>query len=368
MSFSKENLKDLINVAITNKASDVHIRTDETPSLRINKDLIPVKSSVFLKEDIVDLINIITKDKMDATKNNIVHQLEEFHEEDGGYEIPDLCRLRYNIFKYSGKLGVVFRIIKTKVPSFEELRLVPIIKKIAEQKRGLILVTGATGHGKSTTLATMINHINNNFNKHIVSIEDPIEYVHPQIKSRISQREVGIDTISFTDGLKSALRQDPDVILIGEMRDSETISTALKAAETGHLVLSTMHTTNAMTTIGRIISMFPSEQQQEVRKRLSIALNATIGQRLIPTLDKKNLIPAIEIMISTPGIKEAIRGEEPMEKIPVIIEDSYSKDGSGGQSFDQHLWELFKNGLISKDTATKEASSTSNFLQKMLVN
>lgn len=358
MSFTFKHLKSLAEVAVRYNASDIHIRSDEAPSLRIHGELVPVQSKVFGHNDILNLIKIILKDEnfKDVGKKEL----------DGSHEVEGVCRLRYNIFQYDKKVGVVFRIIKTTVPTIDELGFDETLKKIALRHRGLVLVTGATGSGKSTTLAAIINYINNKRATHIVSIEDPIEYVHQNQISRITQREVGIDTTDFSSALKSALRQDPDVILIGEMRDTETISTALKAAETGHLVLSTMHTTDALSTIGRIIGMFPSEEQEEIRERLSENLYATIGQRMVKGLND-NIVVAQEIMISTPGIKECILGEEPLQNITSILERGFSEAGNGSRTFDQELMRLFKSGRIDKKTALEAATSGDDFIQKLII-
>jgi len=246
------------------------------------------------------------------------------------------------------------------------LEMPNIVSRIALQKRGLILVTGATGAGKSTTLAAMINHINENCGSHIVTIEDPIEYMHTQKMSRISQREVGKDTEDFNSGLRSALRQDPDIISIGEMRDPISANIALKASETGIVVFSTMHTTNAVATIGRIISMFPTEEQVEARKRLAENLYAIIGQRMLPGKNGRTVI-AQEIMVTSAGIKDCIAGKDDLNRIPSIISQGIGKSTNGGQTFDQHIMYLFQNGFIEKDVALSAVSSQSDFVQQLLI-
>ena len=281
MAFSAKHLRSLTEVAVNHAASDIHIRTGEPPCLRIRGDLVPIQTKDFKLKDIIDLAKILVG--IDAEKDISV---EDLNEVDGSYEIEGICRLRYNIFGYTQRMGIVLRIINSVVPTIESLGFSSIIKKIALQPRGLILVTGATGSGKSTTLAAMISYINRKKHAHILTIEDPIEYVYTQDQSRITQREIGIDTISFANALRAALRQDPDIILIGEMRDKETISIALKAAETGHLVLSTVHTTDAIRTVGRVVSMFPEGEQEDVRKRLADNLYATISQRMLKGIRK----------------------------------------------------------------------------------
>lgn len=360
MAFSLKNLSSLLNVAIQHKASDIHIRTNEMPCLRIRGELVPVQTKVFSPDDINDIIQIVVTDK------DQLELLNKKNEIDGAFGIDQLCRVRYNIFRYFNQYGLVLRIINTEVPKLESLEMSKAIAKIALQKRGLILITGATGSGKSTTLAAMINHINENRSSHIITIEDPIEYLHPQKMSRISQREVGRDTEDFTSGLRSALRQDPDVISIGEMRDPITANIALKAAETGHVVFSTLHTTNTVTTIGRIISMFPSHEQPEVRKRLAENLYAIIGQRMLPGKNGKTVI-AQEIMITSPGIRDCISGKDDLNRIPHIIMQGTGKSTTGAQTFDQHIMYLYQKGIIEKEVALDAVSSQSDFIQKLIV-
>ena len=358
MGFSLKNLTALVKVAMDHKASDIHIRTDEAPCLRINGSIVPIQTKNFSAQDVLDIATILTLSKV---------KVENQSELDGAYDFEQLCRVRYNFFRYNQKYGIILRLVNSEIPTIEDLGLSPSIAKICRQKRGLVLVTGATGSGKSTTLAAMINHINQNSSAHIVTVEDPVEFVHPQIKSRITQREIGSDTDDFSTALRAALRQDPDIILIGEMRDPETISIALKAAETGHLVLSTVHTTNASATIGRIIAMFPKEEQEYVQKRLAEHLYATISQRML-TSTMGDVVIAQEIMITSPGIRECIVGKESLSRLNTIIAQSKNnKDGVPGQSFDQHILELYQNGHISKETALAAVSSQADFNQKLLV-
>lgn len=360
MAFSLKNLSSLLNVAIQHKASDIHIRTNEVPCLRIRGELVPIQTKNFSPEDIDDIIKILVAD------NNLYSQLNNRSEIDGAFGIEDLCRVRFNIFRYFGYFGIVLRVINTQVPNLANLDMSSAIARIALQKRGMILVTGATGSGKSTTLAAMINHINENRASHIVTIEDPIEYLHPQKMSRISQREIGKDTEDFASGLRSALRQDPDVISIGEMRDSITANIALKAAETGHVLFSTLHTTNTVTTIGRIISMFSAHEQTEVRKRLAENLYAIIGQRMLPGKNGRTVI-AQEIMVTSPGIRDCIAGKDDINRIPSIISQGQGKSTNGGQTFDQHIMYLYQKGFIEKEVALAAVSSQSDFIQKLIV-
>lgn len=360
MAFTLKNLASLISVGIQHRASDIHIRTNEVPCLRIRGELVPVQTKIFSPEDLSDIVKLLLSEK------NIEYNPQSKIELDGAFHIPHLCRIRYNIFHYFGHIGVVLRIINTEVPNLAQLELPKILGQIGLQKRGLVLVTGATGSGKSTTLAAMLNHINENRASHIITIEDPIEFLHDQKKSRISQREVGKDTEDFASALHSALRQDPDVISIGEMRDSITANIALKAAETGHMVLSTLHTTNTVTTIGRIISMFPTHEQQEVRKRLAENLYAIIGQRMLPGKSGRIVI-AQEIMVTSPGIKDCISGKDDLNRIPTIISQGQGKSTNGGQTFDQHIMYLFQKGVIEKEVALEAVSSQADFIQKLIV-
>ncbi len=360
MSFSLKNLSSLLSVAIQHKASDIHIRTNEAPCLRIRGELVAIQTKSFSPEDLNDIIQIL------VGSSNYTDQLGQKAELDGAFGIENLCRVRFNIFRYNGHFGVVLRVINTQIPDLSSLDMPSVIEKIALQKRGMILVTGATGSGKSTTLAAMINHINENVGSHIITIEDPIEYLHPLKKSRISQREVGSDTEDYTSGLRSALRQDPDVILIGEMRDPITANISLKAAETGHVVFSTLHTTNTLTTIGRFISMFPSHEQPEVRKRLAENLYAIIGQRMLPGKNDRTVI-AQEIMVTSAGIRDCIAGKDDINRIPSIIIQGQGKSTNGGQTFDQHIMYLYKKGFISKDVALDAVSSQSDFIQKLII-
>ena len=335
MAFTEKHLSSLIKAAVENDASDIHIREGEPPCFRITGDLVPVQTKKFTNENIIDIMRIFLGDSPAAKS------LSKQNELDGGYTIDGFCRLRYNFFRYQANIGIICRIIKEKIPTIEQLGLPSVLKTIAERQRGMILVTGATGSGKSTTLAAMIDYINSSRPCHIITIEDPVEYLHPQKTARITQREVGLDTIDYTIGLRSAMRQDPDVILIGELRDAETISTALKASETGHVVFATVHTTDATKTIGRIIAMFSSEEQNEVRKRLSENLYSTISQRMLKSKNDTRVV-ATEIMISTPGIKDCISGKDSLNRINEIIRKGRGKEGNGSRSFDQHIMALYK--------------------------
>ncbi|MFZ8932809.1 MAG: type IV pilus twitching motility protein PilT [Bacteriovoracaceae bacterium] len=359
MPFTIDNLKSLADLATKHNASDIHLRSNEAPCLRVKGKLLPVQAKSFSLDDIKDISEILMNKKMD------LNELKSMQETDGAFEIEGICRIRFNFFRYNDNYGLILRIIKNEIPSIDSLGFLPVVKKVSQFNNGLVLVTGATGSGKSTTLASMINEINENKSYHIVTIEDPIEYIHPQKKSRISQREIGRDTTSFANALKASLRQDPDVILIGEMRDKETVDIALKASETGHCVFSTLHTTDALSTIGRIISLFPPQEQDNIRKRLAINLKATISQRM---LNKKDggVTVAMEVMLNNPGIQECILGEEPLGKIPTVISNQKEQGGTGGQTFDQHLVELFDNGIISKEEVLSAITNQTEFMQRLI--
>lgn len=361
MAFTEKNLLELSKLAIKHSASDIHLRTGEQPILRIAGNLVVVQSSVISSEDMLSVCSLITEIAPKDITNNSLNEL------DGSYELPEMCRFRFNIFRYNNHYGVVLRVINTNVPTLDELKFSPVVKEIANLERGLVLVTGATGSGKTTTLAAMLNEINEFKTKHIVTLEDPIEYLHSQKKGRITQREIGLDSDSFERGLRSALRQDPDVILIGEIRDAETIDIALKAAETGHLVFSTLHTTNATNTIGRIISMFEGNAQNELKKRLSETLKATIGQRMVEAKTGKTII-AQEILTTSPAVKDVILGNESLSRLTQIIEKGYEEGGTGrSQTFDQHLIELVNKQKITKEEAIANADNAYNMENKFLL-
>ena len=357
MAFSEKNLKSLLNLALEHNATDIHIREKETPCFRIQGELVNIQTKDFEKDDIKDLYQIFTQCKYE---NNLT-------EIDGSYESSDLCRIRYNFFLFAQKIGIAIRIINLKIPTFKDLNLPSKMSQITEKKKGITLITGPTGSGKSSTLASMINYLNSNYSKHIVTIEDPIEYLHPSIKSRISQREIGIDTKNYVTGLKSALRQDPDIIMIGEMRDTETIDTALKAAETGHHVLATLHTSNALSTIHRIASMFGPHELESINARLAESLNAILAQRMVPDLTGKKMIPVQEILVNGPGIQECIVGKEDTSRIIKIIQDGEIGTDSLSQSFDHALIRLYEKGKISRETAINFSDNPDNFDKKILM-
>lgn len=338
-------LLDLIKYGIDNRASDIHITTGVPPAFRIDGVLRYLDERPLSSDSIEALIKqILTEEK--------ARELEFTGEIDISYFIPSLGRFRMNIYKQRGCYAVAIRIIPSRIPTIEELGLPTIIKDLARLSRGLILVTGPTGSGKSTTLASIINQINQEKNCHIITLEDPIEYLHIHKKSIVNQREIKADTLSFSNGLRAALRQDPDVILVGEMRDLDTISTALTAAETGHLVLSTLHTSGAAKSIDRIIDVFPPHQQLQVRLQISSVIQAIISQQLLPKAIGKGRLLATEIMIATPAIRNLIR-EGKTYQIDNIIQTSKKE---GMQTMDNSLLDLYKQGLITKETVLKQAA------------
>src|SRR5438270_5974826 len=297
-------LNEILQVALRGGASDIHLKAGLPPMFRVDGNLVPLKDARRLPpEEISRMAFSIMND----------YQKEKFkaqNELDLAYGVPGLGRFRVNVFQQRGTIGAVLRVIPFKISTIEQLLLPKVLEKIAAEQRGLILVTGTTGSGKSTTLAAMVDHINTNETCHIMTIEDPIEFLIRDKRSIVNQREVGVDTMSFAQALKSALRQDPDVILVGEMRDLETIETGLTAAETGHLVLSTLHTLDATETIARIVSAFPPHQQQQVRLQLGSVLRAVVSMRLLRTADMLARVPAVEILISTPYIRDCICNQE----------------------------------------------------------
>lgn len=330
-------------------ASDVHLKVNSYPVFRIDGEIYSQEDLGILSQDFIQKIASSMMDK---------HQLQVFQENrdvDLAYSLPQVGRFRVNIFFQRNSISIAMRYIPFNVPSFDSLNLPKIIKSIALKERGLVIVTGITGSGKSTTLASMIDYINNNKPVHILTIEDPVEYLHKDIKSMINQREIGMDVYSFSHGLREALRQDPDVILVGEMRDLETIETAITAAETGHLVMSTLHTLDAQETINRIIAVFPPYQQKQIRIQLASVISAVISQRLIIKADKKGRLPAIEVLVGTETIKECIANEEKTASIR-----DYIKSGNiqyGMQTFDQSLYNFYKAGLITYEDALAESTS-----------
>ncbi|MDY0269330.1 type IV pilus twitching motility protein PilT [Trichloromonas sp.] len=349
-------LNEILAVALKARASDVHLKAGLPPTYRIDGALRPHPKAARLTPD------EMRKMAMSIMNERQRQNFEELHEADLAYGVPGLGRFRVNVFSQRGSISMVFRFIPFEIKGLDELTLPPVLKKIASETRGLILVTGATGSGKSTTLAAMIDYINSSRTAHIVTIEDPIEYLHKDKSSIINQREVGFDTTGFGVALKSALRQDPDVILVGEMRDYETIETALTAAETGHLVLSTLHTIDATETINRIISVFPPFQQRQVRIQLAGVFKGIISQRLVPRADGKGRVPAIEVLVSTARTRELVDDKDKTKLLRDAIQQGFVSYGM--QTFDQSLMSLLKQGLITFDEALRQCSNPDDFKLK----
>jgi twitching motility protein PilT len=344
--------KEMIQQLLMRNASDLHIRVGLRPTLRIDGKLYPADDQVLVPQDIEKILSQALTET----------QLQRFHqrrEMDLALSISKMGRFRINLYKQRGTVGIAIRHVNTQIPSFEELNLPESIKDIANARKGLIIVTGTTGSGKSTTLAAMIEHINSSRAENILTIEDPIEYIYRDKKSIISQREVGGDTESFATALRHAFRQDPDIILIGEIRDADTMGIALTAADTGHLVLTTLHTMNAVETVSRIISFFPPHQHQQIRLLLSGTLKSIICQRLIPRSDGPGRIPAVEVLIATASIREYIIDQMKTPLITELIEQGTVQYGM--QSFDQSIMKMFRSGLISYEEALVQSSNPDDF-------
>ncbi|MDT8441404.1 MAG: type IV pilus twitching motility protein PilT [Desulfuromonadales bacterium] len=351
------DLNEILSVGLKSNASDIHLKAGLPPIYRIDGTLRPLPKAPR-----------ISPEQTEQFCEDIMSDLQREHfakhmEVDLAYGVPGLGRFRVNAFTQRGSVSLVFRAIPFDIKSIDDLLLPPVIKKMCMANRGLILVTGATGSGKSTTLAAVIDYINANRKSHIVTIEDPIEFLHRDKKSIINQREIGSDTMGFQVALKSALRQDPDVILVGEMRDHETIETALMAAETGHLVLSTLHTIDATETVNRIISVFPPFQQRQMRIQLAAVLRGVVSMRLVPRVDGKGRVPAVEVMVASARVRKMIDDKELTKQLPDAIQQGYQSYGM--QTFDQSLMSLLKRKLISFDEALRQCSNPDDFKLKM---
>jgi twitching motility protein PilT len=351
------HVNDLLKTAVENGASDLHIKVGTYPMMRVRGTLVPASEEKRLDaEDLVAMAAaVLPAGHRDKFKEN--------HEVDLAYSVAGLGRFRCNCFQQRNTIGMIFRVIPMRISSIDDLMLPKVLKKIAAEERGLVVVTGTTGSGKSTTLAAMVDEINSTRTSHIMTIEDPIEYLHRDNRSIINQREIGVDTNSFAQALRSALRQDPDVILVGEMRDHETIQTALTAAETGHLVFSTLHTLDATETINRIIAVFPPHQQKQIRIQLASVLKSVVSQRLIPRADGKGRVPAVEALISTAYIRDAILDKEKSHLIHGAIAQGTSQYGM--QTFDQSVFSLYETGLVSYEEALRWCSNVDEFKLKV---
>jgi twitching motility protein PilT len=347
-------IDQLLTIACSKGASDLHIKAGSFPFIRINGDLQPMVEAQRLSAE--DTLNMA----FSIMNNRQKQRFSEVSEIDIAYALSGLGRFRCNIFQQRGSVGMVLRVIPTTVRTIEELRLPPVIEKLSDNLRGLVLVTGTTGSGKSTTLASIIDYINRTRTGHIVTIEDPIEFLHRDKKSYVNQREIDVDTRSFFEALRGALRQDPDVILVGEMRDKETIETALMASETGHLVLSTLHTLDATETVNRIVSVFPPHQQNAIRLQLASVLRGVISMRLVRAADSiQGRVPAVEVLVATPYIKDCVIYPEKTSLIRDAIAQGTSQYGM--QTFDQSLFDLYSRELITYEEALTGATNPDEF-------
>jgi twitching motility protein PilT len=350
------DLNALLYLAVELGASDLHLKVGSFPVARVHGHLQIVSEEKRLDHE--DLVQMAS-----SVMGGQIQKFKDTQEVDLAYSVPGLGRFRCNVFQLRGTIGLVLRVIPIGIRAIDELGLPPVLKKIASEERGLVLVTGTTGSGKSTTLAAMIDYINRNRSSHIITIEDPIEYLHRDGQSIVNQREIGTDTRSFSVALRSALRQDPDVILVGEMRDMETIETALHAAETGHLVLSTLHTLDATETLNRIISVFPPHQQKQVRLQLAVVLKAAIAQRLLPSAKGSGRVPAVEVLVATAFVKDCIVDRDKTHLIQGAIAQGTSQYGM--QTFDQSIFGLYSQGLVTLDEALRGASNVDEFKLKV---
>jgi len=351
------DLSSILNIAVKGNASDVHMKAGVPPILRVHGNLVPIKNHERLAPD------EISRTAMRIMNEAQKETFKAMHQVDVAYSVPGLGRFRVNIFQQRGAVGIVLRVIPIKIQGFGALHLPKVLERISNEMRGLILVTGVTGSGKSTTLAAIMDYINNHRSGHIISVEDPIEFLHRDKRCLINQREIGVDAESFADALRGALRQDPDIIMVGEMRDLETVEIALTAAETGHLVLSTLHTIDAMETVNRIVSVFPPYQQKQIRIQLAGVIKAIISQRLMPTKDGNGRVPAVEVMVSTSRIRECIEDKDKTKDIKDAIVKGFTTYGM--QTFDQSILDLLNNGNISYDEAMRQASNPADFALKV---
>jgi twitching motility protein PilT len=349
-------LLTILREGVARGASDIHLKVFSAPVFRVAGKLLRWEEvGAISREDMA----VLTQSLLDDFH---LQRLKEHLQVDAGFGHPDLGRFRVNVFYQRGDIQAALRLIPPRVRRIPELLLPPVIERIASENRGLVLVTGTTGSGKSTTLAAMIDHINRTTTKHVITVEDPIEYLHADENCVITQREIGADCTTFVAGLRGALRQDPDVILIGEMRDLETIETAILAAETGHLVMSTVHTLDATETISRIVSVFPEHARDQARMIVANVLKGAVSQRLVPRADGTGMVPAVEVMVSTGLIKECIRIPERQRELRDVIARGFTTYGM--QTFDQSLMQLWKDELITFEEALGQASNAEDFALK----
>jgi twitching motility protein PilT len=350
-------MERIIKAAVDRGASDLHIKAGDVFRARINGRLVPLTKQALTPEQTRTIAMHLMPNEDDKAR------IDTLTDYDCSWSASGIGRFRVNIMKQRSSFMIVMRVIPFKVPTFEQLKLPAALARVAEAERGMVLVTGVTGSGKSSTMAAMVNYINTHENRHILTLENPIEFLHTDAQSSITQREIGSDTQDFKMGLRAALRQDPDVVMIGEMRDAETIDTAIKAAETGHLLISTLHTPDAQSTIMRIMAMFPPEEQEVVRIRLSETLHSVVSQRLLPRADGNGRAVAAEILIVTPAVRDMIADGKRIGEIRDYIAEG--RDQYGMQTFDQHLADLVQEGVVTFDTAMGAATNPSDFALKM---
>ncbi len=348
----REIFKDVLKEMLERKASDMHIGPGHVTMQRVHGDLEPSKNGIVLtQEQTMGIADIIMGDRLKE-------KFEKKREVDTSFSVEGGTRFRVNVYSKRGGVNIALRVIPSDVPGFEELGLPGAVETLAQERRGLILVTGTTGCGKSTTLASIIDYINTNRKSHIITIEDPVEFMHKNKKSIVNQRELGLDTLSYADALRNVVRQDPDVILVGEMRDYETMAAAITSAQTGHLVLSTVHTTNTIQTINRIVDMFPPHQHNQIRLQMAETLKGVISQRLLPRTDVAARVAALEVMVVTPLIKKAIEDNNFTEVSNALRQGQYY----GMQTFNQALLKLYNEGKVTLEEATAAASNPEEFM------
>ncbi len=357
----RERLNRLLRLGFEKGASDIHFQVGYLPLYRFNGELVELRYKVLTPDDTESLARLLFEENTHGNGSKV--SFDERSDIDLGYEIPGEGRFRVNISKERRCYNVVLRVIPIEIKDFDALNLPSVLREISEVRRGLVLVTGATGMGKSTTLATMLQEINRTQKCKIITIEDPVEFIFKHERAIITQREIGTDSPDFPTALHAALRQDPDVIMVGEIRDSETVDTALKAAETGHSVFSSIHTSDVATTLRRVPSFFPAEEQQQVRERLSENIQAIVSLRLLPNKKGNARVPAVEIMRMTRSLRECIRDPNRTIEIPQFI--SKGRELMGMQTFDQHLLDLYQGGTIKLETARAAASNPQDFETKL---
>jgi twitching motility protein PilT len=353
----QRGIEQIIKAAIDRGASDVHIKAGDVFRARIDGKLVPLTKHRLTPEQTKAIAQHLMSSDEDRAR------LDRLRDYDCSWGMPGVGRFRVNILRQRSSFMIVMRVIPFDVPTFESLKLPPILATVASAERGMVLVTGVTGSGKSSTMAAMVNHINQTQSKHVVTLENPIEFLHRDINCSVTQREIGVDVDDFATGLRAALRQDPDVVLIGEMRDAATIDTALKAAETGHLVIATLHTPDALTTVTRVISMFPPEEQEITRERLSEALQAVVSQRLLQRADGHGRVAAVEILITTGAVRDLIRDPGRTDELPDYIREA--REQYGMQTFEQHLVDLVSEDVVTPEEALAATSDPKSLEQQL---